>query len=89
MDSPLEEDEGAFKWVKQIVSLIFLFGLFYFNFWISLDIPHYNVFLDPSIWLPAFLTLHYTLRSIPVWLRIFFTATFVCLWLIKVLSLYD
>ena len=90
LTSPLEEDEGTFvRWFKKSLSLILLAVLFYANFIVSTDIPSYNVFLDPTIWFPAIVTLHYTLQSIPLWLRIFVVAAFICLWLLKILSLYD
>ncbi|MBR3676869.1 MAG: hypothetical protein IKN71_07025 [Alphaproteobacteria bacterium] len=88
-DSPLEIEAGSFRWVKQTISLILLFGLFYANVWLSLGIFHDKVSLDPTIWLPAIITIHYTTRSIPLWLRIFVVSALLCAWVIVILSLYD
>ena len=88
-DSPLEIEACRFKWVKQTISLILLFGLFYVNVWLSLGIFHDKVSLDPTIWLPAIITIHYTIRSVPLWLRIFIVSALLCLWVIMILALYD
>ena len=90
LNSPLEENESVIlQLFKKVISLILLTGLLYANYSLSLKIPSYKVFLDPTLWLPAIITVHYTINSIPLWLRIFITSALLCLWVIMILSLYD